>query len=121
MSDEPINPLAEEIEALGRVAMTSDGRLLHRFLRRMVEATCISDQGSALPRHEGGRMFAATLMRHMAEGIDSSSGRTDSSSADRSILARSGKPVAVHASRGAQRRVALEPGDGWNPGDGNAA
>lgn len=120
MTDEPVNPLKEEIDALGRLGMTQDGRMLHRFLRRMVESVCLSDVGGALPRHEGGRMFAATLMRHMAEGIESSGGRTGSSSDDQPILNRAGGGIHVSEPRD-KRRVKLVPGDGFQPydSDGN--
>lgn len=120
MTDQQINPLKEETEALGRIAMTHDGRLLHRFLRRMVEAVCVSDVGGALPRHEGGRMFAATLMRHMAEGIESSGGRTSSSDDGEPILARTSSGARVASARDT-RRVSLVAGDGFQPydSDGN--
>jgi hypothetical protein len=76
MTDTPIIPLTEETEALDRIARTHDGRLLHRYLRRVLESCRASDESGALQRHEGGRILAADLMRHMAQGIgDTSDGR----------------------------------------------
>ena len=120
MTDQPINPITEETDALGRIAMTHDGRLLHRYLRRMVEAVSASSQVGALPFHEGGRMVAATLMRHMAQGIESSGGRTDSSGDDKPILNRGGSGTRVAEPRD-KRRVQLVTGDGFQPygSDGN--
>lgn len=116
MTDETINPLTEETDALRRLAATHDGLLLHRFLRRMVESVCLSDAPGALPRHEGGRMFAARLMAHMAEGIESSGGRTGSSSSDQPILSRPGGGARVVSPRDT-RRVSLVHGDGWDAFD----
>lgn len=91
MTDEPLNPVQEEIDAIKRIAATRDGALLHRYFRRVLEAVFDLDSDSALRSHNGRRSLARDLMRHMAEGID---GRRNDS-IDDPILSRAGGSIAV--------------------------
>ncbi len=99
MTDEPLSPLDEERKAIARIGFTEDGRLLHRYLRRLLESCRATEEGGALQRHEGGRILARDLMALMAEGID---GRDRT---DQPLVPRTGGPVAVTRARGARRRV----------------
>lgn len=113
MSEEaPVNPMQEEREAWSRVALTHDGLLIHRHLRRVLESRRTTDSCGALSRHEGARILAGDLMDAMSKGIESNRGRSD---ADRPILARSSGPKPVARASGIGRRVELTPGDGWSP------
>lgn len=114
MSD-AINPLQEEREALGRIGLTGDGLLLHRYLRRVLEAVADFQTDGALFAQNGRRTLARDLMAMMAAGIESN--RAGSSPADSPILARSGGPVAVSRA-GARRRGADAPGWGAEPDAG---
>jgi hypothetical protein len=87
MSDEPLSPIAEEIEAIDRIARTHDGRMLHRYLRRVLEGLGPADVG-ALPFFHGRRTLARDLMGHMAQGIEGDSGRIEHG--NEPILNRSG-------------------------------
>lgn len=91
MTDEPLSPLKEEAEAIGRIAATSDGALFHRYLRRVLETVIDLDSDGALRQQNGRRSLARDLMRLMAEGLDDHG----STSTDAPILARSGGAVAV--------------------------
>lgn len=104
MTDEPINPLDEEREAIARIGFTADGGLMHRYLRRVLEGCRATEESGALQRQEGARIFARDLMALMAEGIDS--GRR----ADTQPLApaRTGA-IAVTRARGVARRVQPDP------------
>src|SRR6266403_1965473 len=95
MTDD-FNPFTEEIEAVKRIASTGDGRLLHRYLRRVLETVIDLQEGGALQAQNGRRSLARDLMKLMAEGIDD---RRDDHGND-PILARSARPVVV----GRQRR-----------------
>jgi hypothetical protein len=98
----PIDLLSEEIEALDRIARTYDGLLLHRFLRRALEAVYELQTDSALRAGEGRRSLARDLMRHMARGIE---GQT-SAARDSSIIARTGSTTGTRTGgRGPARRV----------------
>lgn len=94
-----INPVIEEKEALERIARTLDGRLLHRYLRRVLEGVIIAE-GSALSMHAGRRSLARDLMAEMAQGIRDA-GR------DEPILTRPGRPVSTD--RRPKRRVEPDP------------
>ena len=74
---EDISPVAEEIQALDRIARTYDGQLLHRYLRRVLEAVYDFQDDGALRGHNGRRTLARDLMGHMAQGIEGTSGRSD--------------------------------------------
>jgi hypothetical protein len=105
-SDE-INPVAEEKEAIARLAHSYDGLLMHRFLRRTLEAVFDLEPSSALPFQNGRRSLARDLMRLMAEGIETQSGR----SSDPAILKPGTGPAGVGRSafRGTARRVSPDP------------
>jgi hypothetical protein len=107
-NDQPLNPVAEEAEAIKRIAGTRDGALLHRYLRRVLEAVFDIELDSALRTHNGRRTLARDLMRLMAEGLND-----DRSTSNEPILTRPGGAVAVTGARGARRRV---PGTGPEPG-----
>jgi hypothetical protein len=108
-------------DALDRVARSSDGVLLYRYLQKTLCAvTTDSMPEGALRRNEGRRSLAAELMGLMAEGIRSS-GRADSPVTFALAGAR-----AVARSRGAGRRVSADTiVSGWStdadtsPGSGS--
>jgi hypothetical protein len=115
MADEPAqpNPLNDEREAIKRIAMTGDGALLHRHLRRVLEMVTDLPKSGALREHNGRRSLARDLMAMMAEGIETNRDRRNGT-ADEPILKRGERPaVADPAGRGARRRVRLSDGDGW--------
>lgn len=99
MTDEQMDPVAEEIEAIKRIAMSADGAVFHRYLRRVLEACFDAPDPSALLLQNGRRTLARDLMRLMAEGINDD--RTEHSGGNAPILTRSGGAVAV---RGRARR-----------------
>ena len=116
MTEQPniLNPLDDEKRAIDLIARTPEGRLLHRYLRRVLEGVVDMPDNGALTSHNGRRTLARDLMRLMAQGIeDTSGGRTRS---DEPILARERKPAIVaRERRGAGRRVtADEPVPGWD-------
>lgn len=92
MTDETLNPLKEESDAIKAIAMTRDGVLLHRYLRRVLETVIDLQEDGALRQQNGRRSLARDLMRLMAEGINDS---RDASTGDAPILARSSGAVAV--------------------------
>jgi hypothetical protein len=100
-----VDPVEEEREAIVRIAFTYDGLLMHRFLRRTLEAVFDLEPSSALPTQNGRRSLARDLMRLMQEGIESQSGRAS----DNAILTRGSAPVYARVARGAARRVAPDP------------
>lgn len=106
MTDEPINPRDEEIEALDRIARTRDGMLLHRYLRRILEAVIDFQQDGALQTHNGRRTLARDLMGHMAQGIEGTSGRSDSSEP---ILSAGSGRIATRRRPAGSRRVDPDP------------
>jgi hypothetical protein len=65
-------------DAIDRIACTSDGEILYRYLQQVVCETSIPPTDSALREHSGRRRFAADLMGLMAKGIDASGGRNGS-------------------------------------------
>lgn len=114
MTDQtPITPTEEEDRAIERIAYSADGRLLHRYLRRVLEGVFLFPESGALREHNGRRSLARDLMRRMAKGIDSG-GRTEST--DNPILANGARAVGADpAGRGTKRRgEPVQPGDGWS-------
>jgi hypothetical protein len=81
--DEP-SPIAQEREAIDRIARTNDGRLLNRYLRRVLETVVLDD--NLLQTHNGRRSLARDLMNCMAQGIEDGSGRRDIPRGDESLL-----------------------------------
>jgi hypothetical protein len=89
-------------DALDRVARSSDGVLLYRYLQKTLCAvTTDSMAEGALRRNEGRRSLAAELMGLMAEGIRSAAG----SRADSPVTFALAGARAVARTRGAGRRV----------------
>lgn len=103
MSEEQINPLLEEAVAIDRIARSPDGRLLHRYLRRVLEAVYDLQDDGALRQGNGRRSLARDLMRLMASGIEGLSDRTDDP-----ILTRASQPIARAGSLTERRRRAWE-------------
>ena len=119
MTEQPtiLNPLDDEKRAIDLIARTPEGRLLHRYLRRVLEGVVDMPDNGALTSHNGRRTLARDLMRLMAQGIeDTSAARTGSTAATEPILARDRRPAIVSGQRrGAGRRVtADEPVAGWD-------
>jgi hypothetical protein len=112
MSDEPVNPVDEELAAIARIGFTPDGILLHRHLRRILETVVDMPESGALLSHNGRRSLARDLMAQMREGIDSG-GRHDP--ANQPILAGQRRPVAVDRRRGIRRRVLPDPDLSFGP------
>ena len=111
MSEEFTTP--EINAAWDRVARTSDGQIIYRHLQKLLMA--LSNDLSALPVHEGGRILARHLMSLMAQGIADS---------DRYAIAFPvAKPVATTGTRGAGRRVTADTFvAGYdNPGPGTSS
>lgn len=102
MTDD-LNPLEEEKLALDRIARTFDGQLLHRYLRRVLESVIDIPVPGALRTHNGRRSLARDLMGLMAQGIEGSSGRLDTS------ILRSPGPIASRRRPAGSRRVAPDP------------
>lgn len=107
-----LNPLKEEADAIARIALTNDGRLQHRYLRRVLESVIDFQIDGALSSHNGRRSLARDLMALMAAGIENRAG-TDS--ADAPILSRPARGASVIANTAGRRRATVTPGDGWGP------
>jgi hypothetical protein len=108
---EEVNPHDEEKQAIDRIARTHDGRLLHRYFRRILETCSDFAEPHTLQAHNGRRSLARDLMLLMAKGIDEHG-------TDHPILARAGKPVAV-AGRARRDRESFPRVDSFGP-DRNA-
>ena len=106
MTDDPIDPVAEEKQALDRIARTHDGVLLHRYLRRVLETVVDLQDDGALRTQNGRRTLARDLMRMMASGIEGTSDGRSDQRGDEPILGRAAKPVGSGSglSRAEQRR-----------------
>lgn len=97
----------EEADAIAAISYSEQGRLLHRYLRRVLETVYDTQDPGALQSHNGRRTLARDLMRLMAEGIEARSGgtRNDPQRGDEPVLVRPGKPVdARQRTRGVGRR-----------------
>lgn len=110
-------PLEEEIRAIDLIARSPEGRLLHRYLRRVLEAVHDLDSDGALRAATGRRTLARDLMRLMAEGIEAT---TSGRSGSEPILTGSG---AVRTSRRESVRAritaavqSIQPDDAGEPG-----
>lgn len=86
------SPGEQERKAIDLIARTPEGRLLHRYLRRVLEAVFDVEDSGALRTHTGRRTLARDLMRLMADGIEATRDRNAGSSDD-PILTRAGAPV----------------------------
>lgn len=90
--------------AIGRIALTADGQLLHAFLTRALMETCAQPTvPGALPLFEGRRSFAAELKRPMDRALE----EAGSVGQQRPVVISSarGSVVAGRASAGARRNV----------------
>jgi hypothetical protein len=99
MTDEPVNPVDEELAAIARIGFTDDGLLLHRHLRRILETVFDTPMDGALLSHNGRRSLARDLMAQMREGIGSAR------SSDAKPLVPRARAVSVARTRGVARRV----------------
>jgi len=87
--------------ALDRIARTSDGVLLYRWLQKELMAIPATDKSGALRAHHGRRSLAAQLMAMMAQGVAAGAG------SDRPVvfqLAQSRRTSDSRAERAAARR-----------------
>lgn len=111
-------------DALDRIARTSDGELLYRFMQKTLMGTLAEHDPSegALRTEHGMRRFAQLLMAKMVKGIDESGGRTDSSTSpsERTVVFRGREPARAgghvsfreHARATDPELKRLAPGDG---------
>lgn len=109
---------AEIKKALYQIARTPDGLLLYRYLQKVrCVVTTDATPECALPRLEGRRSFAASLMADMAQGIEDSGSHTDAV-----VTFARAKSAAISSPGGAGRRVTADtfvPGyDTPDPGAG---
>ena len=99
--------------AWDRIARTADGQVVYRHLQKLLMA--LSNDLSALPVHEGGRILARHLMSLMAQGIADS---------DRYAIAFPIRPANVSgADSGTDARrkwLASQPSWYDDPGPGTA-
>jgi hypothetical protein len=99
-------------EALKRIALTPDGRLLHLQLQLvLMEMPHAQADASALLKYDGRRRFAAEMKAVMDESIaENPSDRSADATVDRPIVVapRTGG-VIERAPAGARRRVPEQP------------
>lgn len=100
----PLSPRVQEEAAIKAIALSEDGVLLHRYLRRILETVVDFQEVSALYAQNGRRSLARDLMRLMAEGIDDRRAEPNSEP----ILSRASGPAAVSPRRGAGRRITAD-------------
>lgn len=91
----------EEVEAIQRLARNSDGPLIRRYFRRILESCRVTEDIGALQRQEGARILARDFMVHMDHGLEAPSDRTDDP-----ILTRSPSTVASAGTLAERRRRA---------------
>jgi len=103
-------------EALDRIARTADGRLLYRYLQKILcDVTPPEIPDGALPRQEGKRSFARNLMELMAEGIDAGADESG-----RAVVFRQRERVAKQQRVSPREWLAANP-DQWPGQTGPAA
>lgn len=114
MSVPDLDPTEQEKAAIRTIALSPEGALLHRYLRRVLEGVMDIQTDGALQSHNGRRSLARDMMRLMAEGLDD---RTDDTTD--TILARNaGGPTVVSPRRGAGRRISADtPVAGYDAAD----
>lgn len=110
--DKPLSLTEQEINAIKAIALSDDGALLHRYLRRVLETVIDMQSDGALREQNGRRSLARDLMRHMAEGLND---RRDASNDP--ILSRPSGGIAVARPRGAGRRVNADTPTGYTARD----
>jgi hypothetical protein len=93
-------------EAIGRLALTNDGRALYVKLQRILMETTGATEGGALNRFEGRRSLAHDLKTLMDRVLsESTSAGPDRHDPDRPVVVAPRQPVAVSGRAGTQRRV----------------
>jgi hypothetical protein len=99
-------------EALDRIAMTNDGKLLYLYCQQeRMRITPPSIDERALPRFEGRRSFAADLMALMGEGIAASGG----SAGNTPIVLAKREPARVSGKQSAREWLAAQPANPEQP------
>lgn len=94
--------------AIKRLALTPDGRLLHLMLQMALMETCANPgEAGALPLHEGGRRFASRLKGLMDSSLaETDSGeRAGSTSTERPIVVARASGNSYAGASGVRRRV----------------
>lgn len=121
---------AEVLEAIDRIARTSDGAVLYIHLQRHLMFVPATVEAGALQSVHGERMFAARLIGLMAKGIHESVGRNNPIGSDPSSGGQRDVPIVVPRSNpvrvagregGSGRRVnddTIVPG--WNDNRGGS-
>lgn len=99
-------PTRDDMEAaVGRIALSPDGRLLYRLLQ--IELMSRAPDG-ALPQHEGRRSLAhdiKVLMDRELSKVDRPRDRSDTHDPDAPAVTEPAVTVSGTGSRGARRRV----------------
>ena len=99
----------DEIDAIARLARSSDGPLIRRYFRRQLESCRLTDDGGALQRHEGARILARDFLIHMDHGLETPDARSGNTGDDR-VLGLTGRhDEHVRNIRGIRRRVYADP------------
>lgn len=99
---------AEIDKAIGRIALTADGRLLYRRLQMILMSAVPRPGGGALRAHEGRRSLARELKALMDSTLSQLGPPRDRSGdhdPDEPAVAEPAQPIAVERS-GIRRRVA---------------
>jgi hypothetical protein len=97
--------------AIARIALTGDGRILHIFLQRKLMELCSSPGvAGALPLSEGERRFASELKALMDSALsETSSDGSAEPSSERPIVVAGPRGINVGGPIGARRRVPVDP------------
>jgi len=95
------------IEAIDRIARTSDGRALYVYCQKRMLEVCLSSEASTLQRSEGERSFASHLRGLMETGILESGGRSTSTGSidDEPVVFARPEPIPARPFHGAGRRI----------------
>lgn len=104
----PLPKPAEIEDAIGRIALTPDGRLLYRYLQLKLMDLSPTHLG-ALPMHEGRRSLAHDIKSLMDRELSKAGPERDRSGThdpDQPAVIEPGRPISTGSPRGAGRRVA---------------
>jgi hypothetical protein len=105
----PLPTQAELDEAIRRIALSPDGRLLYRRMQLILMDVSPSNDGGTLQRLEGRRSLARDLKllmdEELAKGATTSDRRSGQHDPDGPAIQQRGEPVSVNHA-GARRRVA---------------
>lgn len=97
-------------EAIKRLALTGDGRLLHLRLQRKLMELCPNPHiPGALHSSDGERRFAARLKELMDSALEASGERAGESTTERPIIVARASGTGVASTGGARRRVPVDP------------